>query len=100
MHKRTSFEELEREALKDPKVKAAYEELRPEFELMIAFIKARKAAKVSQEDLAKKLKVKQPSIARLESGGYTKTSIANLAKIANVLGYSLKISLEAKKQQT
>jgi len=98
MYKRTSFEEFEKEALKDPKVKAAYEALRPEFELMIAFIKARKAAKISQEDLAKKLKVKQPSIARLESGGYTKTSIANLTKVADVLGYSLKISLQAKKR--
>lgn len=97
MYKRTSFEEFVKEALKDPEIKAKYEALRPEFELMIAFIKARKAAKISQEDLAKKLKVKQPSIARLESGGYTKTSIANLAKVADVLGYSLKISLQVKK---
>ena len=52
MYKRTSFEEFEKETLSDLKVKAVYEALRPEFELMIAFIKARKAAKISQEDLA------------------------------------------------
>jgi ribosome-binding protein aMBF1 (putative translation factor) len=97
MYKKTSFEKFKKEALKDPKIKAEYEALRPEFELIIEFIKARKAAKISQEDLAKKLKVKQPSIARLEGGGYTRTSIANLTKVANVLGYSLKISLQAKK---
>lgn len=93
MYKKTSFEAFEKEALKDPKVRAEYEALRPEFELMIAFINARKAAKISQEDLAKKLKVQQPSVARLESGGYAKTSIATLAKVAHALGYSIKISL-------
>ena len=71
--------------------------MRPEFELILEFIKARKSAKLSQAALAKKLKVTQPSIARLESGGYTKTSISKLAKVANALGCSLKVSLQAKK---
>ena len=60
---------------------------------------ARKAAKLSQEALAKKLKLTQPSIARLESGGYTKTSISKLSRVANALGYSLKVSLLAKKRR-
>jgi len=52
---------------------------------------------ISQSDLAKKLKLQQPAIARLEGGGYAKTSIAKLSQVAKVLGYSLKISLHAKK---
>jgi transcriptional regulator with XRE-family HTH domain len=64
---------------------------------MIELIKARKSAKLSQADLAKKLKLQQPSIARLESGGYTKTSLSKLSEYANVMGYSLKVSLHAKK---
>jgi len=98
MDKRTSFKSFKEEALKNAKVRKEYEALRPEFELMMEFIKARKSAKLSQEALAKKLKLQQPSIARLESGGYTTTSISKLSKVANILGYSLKVSLHAKKQ--
>lgn len=95
--KRPDFKTFKEEVLKNPKVRAEYEALRPEFELMIALIKARKSAKISQEGLAKKLKVKQPTIARLEGGGYARTSISNLSKYANALGCSIKISVQAKK---
>jgi len=97
MGKRPTFEEFEKEALKDPAFKAEYEALSTEFELIRQFIKARQKADISQSDLAKKLKVQQPAIARLEGGGYAKTSIAKLSQVANVLGCSLKISLHAKK---
>ena len=97
MNKRPDFKSFKEEVLKNAKVREEYEILRPEFELMMQFIKARKAAKLSQEALAKKLKMQQPSIARLENGGYATTSIAKLSNVANVLGYSLKISLHIKK---
>ena len=96
MDKRPDFKSFKEEVLKNAKVRAEYEALRPEFELMMEFIKARKAAKLSQTALAKKLKLQQPAIARLENGGYTKTSISKLSKVANILGFSLKISLHAK----
>lgn len=40
--------------------------------------------------------LEQP-IARLEKGGYSTTSVAKLARVADALGYSMKISLEPKK---
>jgi len=98
MNKRPSFKSFKEDLLKKAKVKKEYEALRPEFELLLEFIKARKEAKLSQEALAKKLNLTQPSIARLESGGYAKTSISKLSKVANALGYSLKVSLRAKKR--
>jgi len=91
--KRPDFKKFKEDALKDAAFKAEYEALRPEFELIRQFIKARKSVDFSQSELAKKLKLKQPVIARLEGGGYAKTSIVNLFKIANALGYSLEISL-------
>jgi predicted transcriptional regulator len=97
MSKRPSFKEFKEDALQDATFKAEYESLRPEFELIRQFIKARQKAHISQSDLAKKLKLQQPAIARLEGGGYATTSIAKLAQVASVLGYSLKISLHAKK---
>ena len=98
MNERPDFKAFKEKALKNAKVKEEYEALRPEFELVLALIKARKTAKISQESLAKKLNLKQPSIARLEKGGYATTSISNLSKYANALGYSIKISIQAKKR--
>jgi hypothetical protein len=45
MSKRPTFEEFEKEALKDPAFKEAYEALRPEFELLMKRIKARQKAR-------------------------------------------------------
>lgn len=97
MTKRPSFNAFFKKALKDPAVKAEYDRLAPEFELIEQFIVARKKAKCSQAELAKRLEMQQPAIARLERSGYINTSVANLAKYADALGYSLKVTLQAKK---
>lgn len=98
MTKRPDFEAFKKKAFQNKKFKAEYEALRPEFELIYKFIKARKSAHYSQEELAKRLNLQQPAVARLEKGGYSTTSVAKLSKVANVLGYSIKISLEPKKR--
>lgn len=98
MSKRPSFKDFKKDALQNAEFKEEYEALSAEFELIRQFIKARQKAHISQSDLAKKLKLQQPAIARLESGGYAKTSIAKLSQVANELGYSLRVSLHAKKR--
>jgi DNA-binding XRE family transcriptional regulator len=98
MVKRPDLKAFKKKALQDKKFKAEYETLRPEFELICKFIKARKNAHYSQEELAKRLNLQQPAVARLEKGGYSTTSVAKLSKVANALGYSIKISLEPKKR--
>lgn len=100
MNKRTSFKHFKEEMLKNTAIKEKYEALRPEFECMIQLINARKSSNMSQEALAKKLKVQQPSVARMERGGYTSTSIAKLSQVADALGYSLKVSLQQKKHSS
>lgn len=97
--KRPTFKEFKEEEMKDPAFRDAYEALRPEFELIKKFVKARHKADLSQVDLARKLKLQQPAIARLERGGYASTSVNKLARVANALGYDLKISLQAKKRK-
>jgi|SRR3989339_1279290 len=97
MNKRPTFEDFKEKALQDKEVQAEYDLLETEFMLLEKFIKARKKARFSQLELANKLNLQQPSIARLEKGGYSTTSVAKLAKIADVLGYSIKISLTPKK---
>lgn len=97
MTKRPNFRDFKERILKNEKVREEYERLGPEFELMMEFIKARKKAKISQQELAKKLKTKQPTIARFENGAYARSSVTKLAQVADALGYSLKVSLQAKK---
>ena len=99
MNKDLSFETFKEEALKDPAFRAEYEALRPEFELIAKFIRARNKAHLSQAEFAERLKKQQPAIARLEGGGYAKASFETLSKIADALGYTLKISLQAKKNK-
>lgn len=99
MSKRPDFKTFKKEALQDKEFKAEYELLRSEFELMQKLIKARKKARVSQQELAERLEVQQPAIARLERGGYTTTSVSKLSRVADALGYSIKISLSPKKRR-
>ena len=73
--------------------------LEAEFALLEKFIKARKKASYSQLDLATKLNLQQPAIARLERGGYTTASVNRLSRVADALGYSMKISLAPKKRK-
>lgn len=49
------FEKFKKEALKDPKVRRAYEELEEEFALATEMIKARKMAQKTQKDVAKQM---------------------------------------------
>lgn len=95
--KRPSFDSFFKEEMKDLEFKKECEVLKPEFDLLKEFILARQKAKISQVILAKRLKIQQPTVARLEGGGYARTSFAKLSKIANALGYSLSVSLQAKK---
>lgn len=60
------------------------------------FIKARKKVHCSQVEIAERLDLQQPVIARLERGGYTTTPIGKLAKVADALGYKLKVLLSPK----
>ncbi|KKP24877.1 MAG: hypothetical protein SZ59_C0001G0195 [candidate division TM6 bacterium GW2011_GWF2_28_16] len=97
MAKRPNFESFKKELNKNELFVAEYERLRPEFELIREFIKARIKSKYSQQALAKKLKLQQPAIARLEQGGYASTSFSKLSKFADAMGYEFKFSLEPKK---
>lgn len=85
------FSKLEKELLKDPEFKEAYDALQPEFELAAAIIQKRIDKKMTQATLAKKMGTKQSAISRLESGEYN-PSFAQLQKVAKALDSKLKIS--------
>ena len=87
-----NFEEFEAEMLKRPGVKAEYDALAPEYELIKQIITARQEKQLTQKQLAEKVGTKQSSIARLESGSYN-PSFQFLQKIANALDKKLTVAL-------
>jgi ribosome-binding protein aMBF1 (putative translation factor) len=62
------FDRLKARLLTNPKVRAEYDALAPEFEIAAELIKARVRAGLSQAELAARMGTSQSTIARLESG--------------------------------
>lgn len=93
MTKRTTFSELKKRALKKKSIAKEHEALKEEFDLIDKMISARKAAKLSQADVAKQLHTKQSAVARLESGAFKRATIMTLQSYAEAVGCHLKINL-------
>lgn len=88
-----SFSTFKAELLSDPEVKAEYDRLGPEYQLISQIIAKRLKMGLSQLQLAKKIGTQQSAISRLESGSYN-PSLAFLNKVSSALGYRLSISLQ------
>ena len=79
--------------LKDPEFRKVYEETRIEREIANALIRARIEKRLTQVQLAKKLKTKQSVISRVESG-QTTPSLSFLKRLASVLETSLSVQFK------
>jgi transcriptional regulator with XRE-family HTH domain len=90
--KTISFESVRDELLKDPKIKDEYDKLKDEFDIARQIIALRKERGMNQRDFADMIGIKQPQLARLESGKQ-KPKIETLEKIARGTGYSIEIRL-------
>ena len=88
----TNFIKLKSEALKDPKVKEAYDSLELEFSIIRQILDKRLKRGISQKDLAKKIGTGQSAISRLESGNYNPT-LSFLKKISEALGSKLEVKI-------
>ena len=84
--------EFKKKSLLDPEIKAEYDRLGPEYEIIEAIIRKRLEKGMSQKQLADKMGTKQSALSRLESGTYN-PSLAFLKKVATALGTSVHISL-------
>jgi predicted transcriptional regulator len=89
----TTFQEWKKDKLKNPEFEEAYENLRPDYEIILALIKARKKQKLTQEELSKRTGIKQSHISRLENGNHN-PSLSFLKKIAKGLGKELHITFK------
>jgi transcriptional regulator with XRE-family HTH domain len=81
--------------LKNAKVRKEYDKLEPEFQLAKSLITARLKKGWTQAELARRVGMQQPNIARLEGGNYDRVSLPTLKKIARALGTRIQLKLSA-----
>lgn len=96
------YNELRKIALARPGVKAAYDALAPEFELLHEMLAARSRAGLSQADVAERMGTHPPAIGRLESAlrsAKHSPSINTLKRYAEAVGCELQIRFVAKRRR-
>ena len=89
----TKVKDLHRKWMKEPGYKSAYDALDDEFQLAKTLIEARKQAGLSQDQLARRMKISQSYVARIESGQVHPSTNA-LERLARATGTRLKITFE------
>lgn len=88
-----THDEMVAKMLADPKVKAEYDALEDEFNLLHQMLAARAAAGMSQEDVARKMGTKQSAVARIECAGKHSPSLNTLRRYAKAVGCSLEVKM-------
>jgi len=89
----TTFKKFKSRALKNSVVKAEYDALEPEYEVVRTIVNQRIKRGWSQTELAKAVGSRQSVISRLERGEGN-PSLSTLQKIAKALDLSLQVSMK------
>ena len=92
--KTVAWDEVREQILADPKVKSEYDALEDEFTLAQQTISLRTSTGLSQREFSDQLGIKQPQLARIESGKQI-PKLETLAKLAAGAGYTLEIHFVA-----
>lgn len=89
-----THKQLKEKALRNPTVRAEYDALEPEFNLLRSMVKARQRAGISQTEVARRMGTKPPAITRLESfNSHHSPSLRTLTRYAQAVGCRLEIKL-------
>jgi len=86
----SSYNDYKRKALENPDVKAEYEALQPEYDIIQAMIDARNKEGLTQKELSERTGITQADISRIENGTRN-PSLEMVKRLANGLGMRLKI---------
>ena len=86
----SSYSEFKMELLEDPEVKAAYDELQPEYDIIQAMVDARKSQNMTQKDLSEATGITQAEISRIENGTRN-PSLGMVKRLAAGMGMRLKL---------
>ena len=88
----TRLKDLKKRLMEDPEFREEYARADEEYKLIKALVRARTAANLTQEELARRLGTTQSAIARLE-GGRVSPSYATLRRYAEATGTRLTVGL-------
>ena len=95
MTKRPTLESMRATTVQDADVKAEYDALAPAIEMKRQMIALRKAAGLTQAEMAEKLGTKRSNISRLESlNSEVSPRLATIEDYARLLGHSLRVTFE------
>ena len=86
----TRYEKFREKALADPEVKAEYDALEPEFDIIQAMIDTRKEQNLTQKELSERTGITQADISRIENGTRN-PSLEMLKRLARGMGMQLKL---------
>lgn len=86
----TTFDEFLNEQMKDEKFKKEYDALEPEFTIIQAMLDARRAAGLTQKELAERTGIAQGDISKIENGN-ANPSLHTLKRLADGMGMKLKL---------
>ena len=89
----TKLKDLKERFMKDPELREEYARVDEEYALVEALVRARRGAKLTQAELARRLGTTQSAVARLE-GGRVSPSFATLRRYAQATGTRLTVGLE------
>lgn len=92
-----TFDEYFENQMKDPEMRQLWEEGLPELERACALAEARINAHMTQMELSEKTGINQADISKLENGT-RKPTLKMLGRIADALGYNMKIVFEPKEK--
>jgi len=100
MKQRTNFDLYLGEQLKDPDFKEKFRKAGEAWDVAIQLASLRKASGLSQKELGKRVGTSQQQISRLESPSYKGHSLSMLRRVADVLGATVRVEIQGKKQQS
>ena len=86
----SSYKDYKKRALQNPEVKAEYDALQPEYDIIQAMINARVQQNMTQKDLSAKTGITQADISRIENGTRN-PSLSMVKKLVQGLGMQLKL---------
>jgi transcriptional regulator with XRE-family HTH domain len=86
----SSYSDYKKNALKDPALKAEYDALQPEYDIIQAMIDARNREGLTQKELSERTGITQADISRIENGTRN-PSLGMVKRLASGLGMRLKL---------
>ena len=98
---RPALADFKEKALKNPEVKAEYEALSPTYDLRRKLIALRKAAGLTQEELAERLHTNKSNISRLENvNSAVSPTLTTIEAYAEAVGYRVEINFRSVSRST